>query len=84
MLTVVLARVRILRGAARSEGKHFSIFEPWTEIIRKGKAGKPNEFGKVVKIQESGNQIGVGYEVYDEGPSDSDVFIRPSKSINAC
>jgi hypothetical protein len=24
-----------------------SLFEPSTEIIRKGKAGKPNEFGKI-------------------------------------
>ena len=46
-------RARIFRGDTRSEGKIFSIFEPSTEIIRKGKAGKPNEFGKVVKIQES-------------------------------
>jgi transposase, IS5 family len=57
-------RVRIFRGDTRSEGKLFSIFEPSTEIIRKGKAGKPNEFGKVVKIQESENQIVVDYEVY--------------------
>ena len=68
-------RARIFRGDTRSEGKLFSIFEPSTEIIRKGKAGKPNEFGKVVKIQESENQIVVDYEVYDQRPSDSDVLI---------
>ena len=32
------------------------MFEPSTEIIRKGKAGKPNEFGKMVKLQEAENQ----------------------------
>ena len=63
-------RARIFRGDTRSEGKIFSIFEPSTEIIRKGKAGKPNEFGKVVKIQEGENQIVVDYEVYDQRPSD--------------
>jgi transposase, IS5 family len=68
-------RARIFRGDTRSDGKIFSIFEPSTEIIRKGKAGKPNEFGKVVKIQESENQIVVDYEVYDQRPSDSDVLI---------
>jgi transposase, IS5 family len=68
-------RSRIFRNDTRSEGKLFSIFEPSTEIIRKGKAGKPNEFGKVVKIQESENQIVVDYEVYDQRPSDSDVLI---------
>ena len=68
-------RARIFRGDTRSEDKIFSIFEPSTEIIRKGKAGKPNEFGKVVKIQEGENQIVVDYEVYDQRPSDSDVLI---------
>jgi transposase, IS5 family len=29
------------------------VFEPSTEVIRKGKAGKPNEFGKMVKLQDN-------------------------------
>ncbi len=29
--------------------------QPETEIIRKGKANKPTEFGKLVKIQEAEN-----------------------------
>ncbi|MGY3461557.1 IS5 family transposase [Bradyrhizobium sp. LM3.4] len=51
------------------------MFEPSTEIIRKGKAGKPNEFGKMVKLQEAENQIVIDYEVYDRRPSDSDLLI---------
>jgi IS5 family transposase len=47
------ARARIYRGDTRSEGKLLSVFEPSTEVIRKGKAGKPNEFGKMVKLQGS-------------------------------
>ena len=57
-------RARIFRGNTRSEGKLLSLFEPSTEIIRKGKAGKPNEFGKMVKLQEAENQIVIDYEVY--------------------
>jgi hypothetical protein len=38
----------------RSEGKLLSLFEPSTEVIRKGKAGKPNEFGKMVKPDHHG------------------------------
>jgi IS5 family transposase len=34
-----------------------SIFEPQTEVIRKGKAAKPTEFGKVLKLQETENQF---------------------------
>jgi len=33
------------------------MFEPATEVIRKGKASKPTEFGKLVKIQGAENQI---------------------------
>jgi len=43
------ARARIFGGDTRAEGKLLSLFEPSTEVIRKGKAGKPNEFGKMVK-----------------------------------
>jgi IS5 family transposase len=50
-------RARIVRGDTRSDGKLVSLFEPSTEIIRKGKAGKPTEFGKMVKLQEAENQI---------------------------
>ena len=37
-------KARVLEGNTRAEGKLFSIFETSTEIIRKGKAGKPNAF----------------------------------------
>src|SRR6266567_9140717 len=57
-------RARIFRGDTRSEGKLLSLFEPSTEVIRKGKAAKPNEFGKMVKLQEAENQIVIEYEVY--------------------
>ena len=52
------------RGETRSEGKLLSLFEPSTEVIRKGKAAKPNEFSKMVKLQEAENQIVTDYEVY--------------------
>jgi IS5 family transposase len=68
-------RARIFRGDTRSEGKILSLFEPSTEVIRKGKAGKPNEFGKMVKLQEAENQIVTDYEVYARRPNDSDLLI---------
>ena len=39
------------------------IRSPAAASVRKGKAGKPNEFGKMVKLQEAENQIVTGYEV---------------------
>jgi IS5 family transposase len=68
-------RARIFQGNTRSEDKLLSLFEPSTEVIRKGKAGKPNEFGKMVKLQEAENQIVVDYEVYARRPNDSDILV---------
>jgi len=69
------ARTRIFRGNTHVEGKILSVFEPSTEVIRKGKAGKPNEFGKMIKLQEAENQIIIDYEVYARRPSDRDLLI---------
>lgn len=69
------ARARILRGDTRVEEKLLSLFEPSTEVIRKGKASKPNEFGKLVKLQEAEQQIITHYEVFDRRPSDSDLLV---------
>jgi IS5 family transposase len=76
-------RARIFRGNTRSEGKLLSLFEPSTEVIRKGKAGKPNEFGKMVKLQEAENQIITDYEVYDRRPYDSDLLVAAIETHQA-
>jgi IS5 family transposase len=68
-------KARIYKGDTRSAGKIVSIFEPSAEIIRKGKAAKPTEFGKLVKLQEAENQIIVDYEVYTQRPPDADLLI---------
>src|ERR1700674_5115919 len=68
-------RERVFKGNAHVAGKIVSIFEPHTEIIRKGKAAKPTEFGKLLKVQEAEGQIITDYQVYDERPSDSDLLI---------
>jgi hypothetical protein len=47
------------------------VFEPHTEIIRKGKGSKPNEFSKQVKVPEAENQIITHYEVFAERPEAS-------------
>ncbi len=59
-------------GAGRSQAH---LFEPHTEIIRKGKASKPTEFGKLVQVQEAENQIITHYEVFDERPSDRELLL---------
>ncbi len=76
-------RARIFRGDTHVEGKILSLFEPSTEIIRKGKASKPNEFGKMVKLQEAEDQIVIDYEVYDRRRSDSELLIAAIETHRA-
>jgi len=68
-------KARIFGGVTKLPEKIVSLFEPHTEIIRKGKAGKPNEFGKLVQLQEAENQIITHYEVYDNRPADQRLLI---------
>lgn len=69
-------RARVFGGNTKFEDKIVSLFEPQTEIIRKGKARKPTEFGKLVKVQEAENQIITHYEVYEERPTDSALLVN--------
>jgi IS5 family transposase len=68
-------QARVFAGLTQFPDKLVSLFEPQTEIIRKGKAGKPNEFGKLVEVQEAENQIITHYEVYEERPSDQRLLL---------
>jgi transposase, IS5 family len=68
-------RERVFKGNTHVPGKLVSLFEPHTEVIRKGKAAKPTEFGKMIKIQEAEAQIVTHYEVYDTRPNDCDLLL---------
>jgi hypothetical protein len=68
-------KARVFDGLTQFPGKLVSQFEPHTEIIRKGKAGKPIEFGKLVQLREAENQIITHYEVYEERPSDRHLLL---------
>ena len=77
-------RARVLRGETHHPDKLVSVFEPHTEIIRKGKASRPTEFGKMVKIQEAENQIITSYEVFAERPSDSELLVPAVEAHEKC
>jgi len=68
-------KARVFQGITQYPNKILSIFEPHTEIIRKGKTSKPNEFGNMVKVQEAENQIITHYEVFAERPEDSQLLV---------
>jgi transposase, IS5 family len=68
-------KARVFQGLTQLPGKIVSLFEPHTEIIRKGKASKPTEFGKMVQVQEAENQIITHYQVFEERPSDRELLL---------
>lgn len=52
--------------------KLVSLFEPHTDIIKRGKAGHPTEFGHKVWLDEVDGGIVSDYRVLDGNPADSD------------
>jgi IS5 family transposase len=68
-------KARVFDGITQLPGKIVSLFEPHSEIIRKGKASKPTEFGKLVQVQEAENQIITHYDVFDQRPSDRELLL---------
>ena len=68
-------KARVFGGITQFPDKLLSLFAAHTEIIRKGKAAKPNEFGNVVALQEAENQIITHYEVFEKRSSDQHLLL---------
>jgi len=71
---IAQTRARLLGGDTHVPDKVLSVFEPHTEAIRKGKIATPNEFGKLVTIQEAEHQIITGYDVHATRPADTTLW----------
>jgi IS5 family transposase len=67
---VAQSQARILEGDTHYPEKILSLFEPHSVVIRKGKAHKPNEFGRLVRIDEVENGIVSQYAVAKGNPCD--------------
>lgn len=66
-------RRRVLQGeTVPAEEKVYSIFEPHTDLIKRGKTLKPVEFGHKVFLAESAQGLITDYRVLDGNPADSD------------
>jgi IS5 family transposase len=67
------AQRRILNGEqVPASEKIYSIFEPHTDLIKRGKVNKPVEFGHKVFLAESAGGLITQYRVLDGNPSDED------------
>lgn len=66
-------RRRVLQGeTVPTEEKLYSIFEPHTYLIKRGKTLKPVEFGHKVFLAESSHGLITEYRVLEGNPVDSD------------
>jgi IS5 family transposase len=65
------AQRRVLYGeVVPAADKLYSIFEPHTELLKRGKAGKPLEFGHMVLLQQTKDKLITGYEVFERRPEE--------------
>ena len=72
------ARRRVLNGEQlTAKEKLYSIFEPHTDLIKRGKVNKPVEFGHKVFLAESRRGLVTDYWVIDGNPTD-DVHVKNS------
>ncbi len=67
---------RVMEGeTVPNRDKLFSLFEPDTELIKRGKAGKPNEFGHQVLVIEDAAGYICHFQVMGLEETDQDVLI---------
>ncbi|MGZ3303825.1 MAG: ISNCY family transposase [Isosphaeraceae bacterium] len=76
------ARRRVLAGESASNGeKLFSLFEPQTQLIMRGKVPQPVEFGHRVFVVEDGAGFVCHYAVLPHGAQDSEVLVGEMKQV---
>jgi transposase, IS5 family len=72
------ARRRVIEGEqVPNAEKIYSIFEPHTDLIKRGKVRTPLEFGHKVFLAESAQGLITQYEILTGNPSDED-HVEPS------
>ena len=75
---------RVWGGNRHVAGKILSLFEPHTQVIRKGKAHKPNEFGRLVRLDEVEHGVVSGYHVLEGNQADTDSFLPALDHHQTC
>jgi transposase, IS5 family len=76
------ARRRVLLGeTVPNAEKIFSIFEPETELIKRGKQAKPIQYGHNVLVIEDAVGFICDYQVVDKGVLDQDLVVPVMKKL---
>jgi IS5 family transposase len=69
-VVAVIRRVQVVGETVPASEKVFSIFEPHTELIQRGRRQKPVEFGHKVLLCETAEKFITDYEVYEQQEAD--------------
>ena len=69
----------ILGEQVPNNEKLFSLFEPHTQLYRRGKAGTPNQFGRLVLVFEDGAGFISHYHLMDREAYDADVIVEQTR-----
>ena len=76
------ARRRVLQGEkVPNEDKLFSISEPHTQLYRRGKAGQPNQYGRLVLIYEDAAGFISHHYVMPRDVQDRDVAVEQTCTL---
>jgi len=76
------ARRRVIEGETVPNcDKLFSLFEPHTQLYKRGKAGKPIQFGRQVLVFEDAAGFLVRSVLMNRDEGDKDVAVRETKSL---
>ncbi len=76
------ARRRVLEGEqVPNEDKLFSIFEPHTQLYKRGKAGQPVQFGRLVLIYEDALGFISHHHIMPRDAQDQDVIVEQTRTL---
>ncbi len=76
------AEQRVFQGVKlAADEKVYSLFEEHTELLKRGKAGKPIEFGHKVLIAQTGEKFIHHYEVFPKRKEDKEL-IKPTLKVH--
>ncbi len=76
------ARRRVLQGeTVPNEEKLFSVFETHTQLYKRGKAGEPIQFGRLVLIYEDGAGFITHHHILARNAQDRDVLVEQTRIV---
>jgi hypothetical protein len=77
-----VARRRVIHGEkVPNDEKLFSLFEPHTQLYKRGKAGEPVQFGRLVLVFEDGAGFLTQHRLLKRTESDRDVAVPETRRL---